>query len=150
MEAYAEPIRALSDRGRFFVRSREIRVFYAVVAPELREPAAELFHKLEFHSDNTSPFLRFDTPHTSAAPGWALRAQHAREQHAERIVQMKRYGYSLPALSAPQTSPDERLEFALTIAQISEARCAPLEGLMVVLAPASVESAKIFDRDVAL
>src|SRR4051812_27952695 len=140
MESYAIPLRALAEQTGWFVRATEARVLHVLTTHDLREAALEVVMAQEFHADNRSPFVLLDAPHTAAAPGWAARAESLRAQHQARRTAMKTEGYALPPLPPlPKSAQEPVALFAAQVLQLALARCPPLEGLVVVVAPQQVE-----------
>jgi len=150
MEAFNEPLRELADQvGGFFFSSHH-RLLQVVADQHLREAALEIVMAQEYHASNKSPFVRLDAPFTDEDHGWEQRIASLREQHAERRAGMARHGYDLPELGpAAQAEAGEPLaRFSYQVQQLLQARCEPLSGLVVVMAPTIVEHPKPWSRAV--
>jgi hypothetical protein len=147
MEAYARPIRELGEQLRAFVAKPRGSLFHVSTDAILRDAAIELAMGFEHHADNRSPFVRLDAPHTKDGSSWDACAQALRDAHAQRREAMAEHGYALPALPTPPAGRTAEARFAATVAQVLDARCEPLRGLVLVLAPGVIEDAASFERD---
>lgn len=140
MEAYARPLRHLMEWTEHFVRSPRLRVLSVGVDLALRDGALAVVMGLEHHAENRSPFVRLDEPHRRDDGGWWRRLEALRAAHEERRAGMAEHGYALPPLPPPPGREQHALSaFAVQLHQLLVASCAPLRGLVVVLAPAGVE-----------
>ena len=148
MEAFAKPIKALSERVAWFVRKKGIRLLHVTADNPSREAAVELVMGYEFHAENRSPFVRADSPFSKAEPAWAERSSALRQQHEVRRKKMEKAGVVLPALRATPASGKPLVDFAMQVQQLALARVPPLEGLVVVLAPVAVSDVGDWDNAV--
>lgn len=150
MDSITRPIKLLAEKAAWFTRARELRLLSVCVSGDLRVAALAVLAAHEHHADNRSPFLRLEDPHTRADDGWATRTRRAREQHEARRLAMAEHGMSLPRLEdTTRRDPSAIVEHAVTLREVADARCAPLDGLVVLLAPTRVEDPRAFADDVA-
>ena len=147
MTAHAAAIEALAERVRTFVRDRRLRLLHVVASTELRKGAVATVMAAEHAPENPSSFVAFDAPHGEDSPGWAARLQAARAQHEARAE-----GADPPIRPLPPPPPgdDLRVAFAQQLWQLLECRPPGSEGLVVVLAPRSVEAPKRWAEAVGL
>ncbi|MBL4685284.1 MAG: hypothetical protein JKY37_11890 [Nannocystaceae bacterium] len=144
--SHAAAIEALADRMRGFVRRQDCRLLHIVAPPELRRGVLQTVMAAEHGADNTASFVRFEQPYATQLPGWKLRSTNAREQHDAR-----RDGAEPPIAELP-TAPDASdalVAFAQQVWQLLEFRPPQTEGLVVVLAPKSVDGARTWAADVS-
>jgi tetratricopeptide (TPR) repeat protein len=140
MEAYAKPIREMSDALSYFIRVPELRLLDVEPSEELRGTAVHVAFRGEFHADNKSPFVVLEDAFIAADEGWSARAARLRAQHAARREQMLKAGESMPELSPAPVADDAFTAFARQLAQVLATRADVHEGLMVVFAPVQAES----------
>jgi tetratricopeptide (TPR) repeat protein len=149
MDSIARPLRALAEDAAWFTRNKTLRLLHVVAPSDLRESVIGVVMGQEFHADNLSPFLRLEDAYSARSQRWEARALRVREQHAARCEAMAKEGQELPAL--PPLLPEKGsplTAFAVLLRQVVDARCPPLDGLVVVLAPTRVEDARDWQRDV--
>lgn len=150
MDSITRPIKTLAEKAAWFTRATEIRVLSVAVSGDLRDAALRVLAGQEHHADNRSPFLRFDDAHAKTDDGWAMRTRRAAEQHEARRTAMAKEGHALPALPAVAIRDLSALaEHAVTLRDVADARCPPLSGLVVLLAPSRVDDPVRFGDDVA-
>ena len=151
MDSFAKPLRALAEDAAWFARQKALRVLHVVTASDLRDSVLDVVMGQEFHADNHSPFLRLEDAYSAESRGWEARALRVREQHGARREAMAKEGLSLPALPPPSPEKGDAVAaFAVLLRQVVEARCAPLEGLVVVLAPTRMEEPREWQRELRL
>jgi len=138
MDAYARPLRDLYEKLTWFVRAKQVRLVHIVADSDLRPGALKVAAAMEFHPDNPSPFLVLEDA------GWPERTERARALHDARRETMA----SLPALPARPVGLAPLPGFAAQLQQIVRARCEPLDGLVVVLAPTRIEDEERWASDV--
>lgn len=139
MESLGTPIERLLEAMTGFVRTPATKLLHVEATPSMRKGCVEGVMAFERDPANTAPFYLFEQPHTSANPGWALRAEHARAQHAHRATLMEDHGESLEPLPAAAPSGSEGAAFAGALLQLVQGQPAGAHGLVVILAPTSVE-----------
>jgi hypothetical protein len=144
MESYAAPLRSLAQRTAAFVRDRRVRLFTIATNKPLRQGALDVVLGLEYHADNKSPFVAIHGAFDKRS-AWKQFAAELREQHQKRREKMGEA--KLPALAPLPPQSEPHADLALTIGQMLDARCAPLEGLVVVLAPAAILDPESFVKD---
>jgi hypothetical protein len=145
MESELGPLKHLAEEAAWFARDRDLRVLQVRTTVDLREPVLAVVMGQEFHADNRSPFVRLDDAFTTAAPAWRARARRLCDQHERRREDMAAEGASLPALRPLTAARDELASFAAQLREVADARCAPLEGLVVVLAPTRLDDPVAFE-----
>jgi len=147
MESHTRPLRALAERLRVYVARPRGRLFHVWTDGHLRGSALEIVMGMEYHAANRSPFVRFDEPHEADGRCWDERLRRLRSAHEKRRARMGERGYHLPELPPPPAGGTPVARFAAGLSQVLSARCEPLVGLMVVLAPGAVAQAGAFDCD---
>ncbi len=140
MESVGQPLEALLAAMNRFVRAPELKLLHVEVAVRMRKACLEAVLAFERHPRNTSAFYSFEHEHTASAPGWAERAEHARGQHAHRASGMAEHGEQLPPLPGRPTSTDPSARFAATALQLEQHRPPQSQGLVVVLAPTTLDA----------
>ena len=139
MESLARPIRELADALSWFVRARELRLFYVHTSADLRATALQLAAAQELHPENRSPFVVLEDASTAASEGWMERLERLRSQHAARKARMAQEGEPLPDLPERPAITEPLAAFGAQLAQFLQARADWHDGLVVVLAPTRVE-----------
>ncbi|MGE0790507.1 MAG: hypothetical protein AB7S26_32820 [Sandaracinaceae bacterium] len=147
MEAYARPIRELAERLRAFVWTRTQRLFHITTDEALWGATLELVMGFEHHADNVSPFVLLDHAHEKDGHGWDACARKVREDHAARRLAMAEHGYALGALGAQSQAGHPLARFGAAASDVIAKGCAPLDGLLLVVAPAMVDDGAALDRD---
>jgi tetratricopeptide (TPR) repeat protein len=164
MRSISKALARLHEDGAWFARAHELRVLAIQVSADLRKPALQQLLALEFHADNFSPWVGLEDAHTVADDGWQARANRLAEDWQRRREAFAKEGVELPALApAPAPAPGNAVgdkhrpskqdsvaglaPFSLTLAEELGALRAPLQGLVVVLAPAVVEDPGAFEQD---
>ncbi|MCP3065182.1 hypothetical protein LXT21_41055 [Myxococcus sp. K38C18041901] len=148
MDSIAKPLRALAEDAAWFAREKSLRLLHVVTTTDLRASVLEVVMGQEFHADNVSPFFLLEDAYGEEGRGWDLRAHRVREQHAARREALAKEGMALPALPAPRPERGDGLTaFAVLLGQVLDARCAPLEGALVVLAPTRMAAAREWQRE---
>lgn len=149
MEAFAQPIKRLAERVAWFVRKKGLRLLHVTADSPSREAAVELVMGYEFHAENRSPFVRADSPWSAEEPRWEERVEALRAQHERRRGKMDKAGAPLAALRPAPSTGKPLVDFAVQVQQVALAsRVAPLEGLVVVLAPVDVDEGSGWDEAV--
>jgi len=138
MDVIAAPLQTLANRAAWFIRAKEHTFFHVTTAPEMRPAVLHILKRLECHVDNRSPFVIVDASCTPVNAGWDERSRMFRAIHGLRREALAKEHLSLPELPAPPLASDPLRAFALQVQQLLHARCAPLKGLMVILAPLEV------------
>lgn len=148
MESLAKPLRRLEDDAKWFVRATELRLLHVTVSGDLRAAALELLAGMEFIPRNRSPFVVLEDAWTLRDAGWARRSQRMVEAWEGRVRVTAESGLELGSLSGQRpASPDPLGAFGGWLNLVLGALRPPLEGLVVVLAPAQVEDAVAFERE---
>lgn len=151
MDSFAKPLRALAEDAAWFAREKALRLLHVVTSNDLRTAVLDVVMGQEFHADNHSPFLRLEDAYRAESRGWEERALRVREQHMARREAMAKEGHDLPLLPPPPAEQGEPLtDFAVLLRQVVEARCTPLQGLVVVLAPTRLEDDREWQRELRL
>jgi hypothetical protein len=147
MSAHAAAIEALTGRIREFLRTPTSRLLHVVASTSLRKSVLATVMAAEHAPDNPSPFVAFSQPHGAESPGWIARTLAARQQHDAR---RKDADPPIAELPPPPPGDDARVVFAQQLWQLLEARPPGSEGLVVVLAPTSVQAPKNWAESVGL
>jgi hypothetical protein len=150
MDHLALPLEDLHRTCGEFLVDSEAKVLYVPVDDELADGAKTLVTALEWHPENRRFVFVIEAGHAPKAEGWPERTDALRAAY-ERIVDAHQAeAIGLPELPAAEPSEDPRLTFAKTLVSVA----APLgpdgdteaEGVLVVLAPNSVEDVRAFAR----
>jgi tetratricopeptide (TPR) repeat protein len=147
VEAFSAPLRKLADEAQRFVRRKPMRLFHVVTDGHLRDGVIDVLLGLEYHADNFAPFVRFDAPHAIADGGWRARQDALREAHEARRKAMEKGRQLLKPLRDRVAHADPAVAFGLELGAVLGSEIAPLDGVMVLLAPGAVERPKDFDRE---
>lgn len=150
MESLAEPIRRLDDDAAWFARATELSLLHVTCSASLRGVALKtLVGAIEFHPDNRSPVIVLEDSWTLADSGWKTRAQRMVEHWEGRVRVLAEEGIELGSLSGQRpASPDAFGAFGGWLNLVLQAVRPPLQGLVVVLAPARIEDASAFEQEV--
>ncbi len=148
MDAVVEPIERLVAALKEFVGESPVRLLSVVTSGALRMAALEQVAAAEHHSANQSPFFVLEAPVETDDDGWETRAEELRLD-----VDELRTGLAAAGLPAPGVWPAVRgqpglARFGLELGEALHRLSAPLDGLMIVLAPAWVRDAKRWAADV--
>lgn len=147
MEAISRPLRRLQEEGAWFARAREVRLLWVVADTSGRSSALALIERLEHHADNRSPFVVLDDAWSGPDRGASGRAARFAERFATLAEGLQRAGVEVgPFAVAAGRAGLEALgaQLALAVAALRP----PLEGLVVVLAPARIDLPEAFVSDV--
>ncbi|MES1206890.1 MAG: hypothetical protein ABUS79_13215 [Pseudomonadota bacterium] len=139
MEAFAVPLRALIEDASWFARAKEIRLLHVVTTTDLADAALGVLMAQEYHADNRTPFARLDDGFAAGDPGWKTRASRLRELHESWRPKLKEGGIVLRALPPAPAFGEPIAGFATQVRQVADSLVAPLEGLVVVLAPTRID-----------
>jgi hypothetical protein len=144
----SKPLRRLQEEGAWFARAKETRVLWVQADGACRRAALACVEKLEYHADNTSPFIVLDAPWAGADGGGLGRVSSFVERFAAKRMALAKAGVDIGDFGA--TDPvDGRLHtFGAALQQASAALRPPLGGLVIVLAPPRVEGPEAFVADV--
>lgn len=147
MESHRRPIRELAEALRAFVGIPRAQLFHVTTDAALHDSVAEVAMSFEHHADNVSPFVRLDEAYSADGAGWDRCAATLRADHAKRREAMAKHGYALGALGADVVGSTPLARLGATLSAVLAAQCAPLSGLLLVLAPGHVEDPTAFERD---
>jgi tetratricopeptide (TPR) repeat protein len=150
MDHLAIQLEALHKACGAFLVDGDAKVLYVPVDDELADGAKALVTALEWHPENRRFVFVLEAGHGPKAEGWTERTEELRETY-ERIVEAHQAeAVGLPELPASEPAEDARLTFAKTLVSVA----APLgpegdteaQGLLVVIAPTTVENPRAFAR----
>lgn len=148
MQSYSDPLNNLHEDGSWFARAHELRLWLLRCDADLRKPALTLLPKFEFHHDNRSPWLILVDAHTAGDDGWQLRSNVLARDWAQRVTAFAREGVVQGSVEA-RVGPPGVACFRATLIRMLDAMAPPLDGLVVVLAPTTVEDADALARELA-
>lgn len=177
MQSLSGALSKLYDDAAWFARAHEVKLLVVQTSGELRKPALQTLSGLEFHADNFSPWIVLEHGSTAADDGWVARSLQLCDDWNTRRKAFSKDGVTLPEVSTPAPElpqPGERtparanllgwlkgslapaaarpskigLEiFARTLQSVVSALRAPLEGVVLVLAPTVIEDTEAFWTD---
>ncbi len=142
MESLGSPIERLLEAMSAFVRTPATKLLHVEATPRMRKGSVEGVMAYERDPANTAPFYLFEQEHTRINPGWAQRTEHARAQHAHRATLMEEQGESLAALPQAAASGSDQAAFAGAVLQLVQGQPDGAHGVVVVLAPTTLEGAE--------
>lgn len=142
MESLGSPIERLLEAMTAFVRTPATKLLHVEATPRMRKGCVEGVMAYERDPANTAPFYLFEQEHTRGNPNWAQRAEHARAQHAHRATLMEAQGESLTPLPQAAASGSDRAAFAGAVLQLAQIQPQGAHGVVVVLAPTTLEGAE--------
>ena len=150
MESVAKPLRRLDDDAAWFARATETKLLHVTCSADLRAAALKtLAGAIEFHPDNRSPFLVLEDAWTNDEPGWRTRSQRMVEAWEGRVRVLSEHGIELGSMSGQRPgSPNALGAFGGWLHLLLQALRPPLEGLVLVLAPARIEDSAAFESEV--
>jgi hypothetical protein len=143
VQSVSDPLNRLHEDGSWFARAHELRLWVVSCDASLRNPVIALVPKLEFHADNRSAWPLLLDAHTKADDGWQLRANALAADWARRVEAFAKAGTEQGAVAATQGPT----AFRTTAAAIGQSMVAPLEGLVLVLAPSIVQHPDRLESD---
>lgn len=148
MESMARPLRALHEDVSWFARATEVKLLHVRCGAALRKSALKLLAAGELSLDNQSPFVVLEDAWRLADGGWRVRAQRLAEHWEGRRRVLSEEGIELGSLSgrAP-ASPDPHAAFGGWVNLVLQCVRPPLEGLVIVLAPALIEDGGLFEAE---
>jgi tetratricopeptide (TPR) repeat protein len=154
MQAISDAMGRLFEDGSWFVRARELSLLVVRASQDLRKTTLQMLAGLEFHHDNRSAWVILEDAHTHADASWQVRANRLLANwEARREAFRKNEGIEMPAAQpAPRRSSSAQrsrptLSFQEAGAAVLRALQAPLEGLVLVMAPAMVEELDAFGAE---
>src|SRR5438045_2304729 len=74
MQAISIALNQVFEAGSWFVRAHELRLWVVRVSGDLRKTALQVVTGIEFLPDNRSAWVAVPDSHTTADPGWQVRA----------------------------------------------------------------------------
>lgn len=143
MQSVSDPLNLFFEDGSWFARAHELRLWVVSCDASLRNPVLTLVPKLEFHADNRSAWPVLTDAHTKADDGWQLRANVLAADWARRVEAFAKAGVQQGQVKATQGPA----AFRTTAVAIGKSMVAPLEGLVLVLAPAIVQHPTQLESD---
>lgn len=120
---------------------------------DIRRTVIKLMPGYEYHADNRSPWIILEDAYEAGTQNWETRAARLLENWEQRREAFAREGTELPAAAPPQhlgssvpSRPPLDLFFTTCVALLDALR-APLDGLVLVLAPSIVRAIGDLDAD---
>lgn len=149
MESFAKPLRRLDEDAAWFARATELSVLHVTCSGDLRGAALKtLVGAIEFHPDGRSPVIVLEDSWSTAERGWRVRAQRMVEDWEGRVRVLAEEGIELGTLAGRgPASTEPHAAFGGWLNLVLQAVRAPLEGLVVLLAPAKIEDTAEFERE---
>ncbi len=162
MRSMSAVLARVHEAGSWFARAQELRLLSVRSSGELRKVAASHLQRLEFHADNRSPWVVLEEPWTAEDDGWQARANRLAEDWERRRQAFAKEGIALPAVVAQgeggararppsggrAAGPEARLlPFVQAASDVLGAAREPLRGLVLVLAPSSVEQGAALEAE---
>src|SRR5690606_18510116 len=145
MRSLAGPLGELHEHAAFFARARELRLLDVTCSAELRPAALEQLPQLEFHADNSSPWIVLEDAYTRADSGWKMRGNRLAPQRTTRRPTYPAAGCDVEPVSA---SSDETVPGSIdVVGQLLSGLRPPLAGLVVILAPTILDDSHALLED---
>lgn len=144
MESISGGLRHLQDDAAWFARAKELRLLHVTTSADLGAAALKLCAGQEFHADNKSLFFTLEESYLLAADGWYSRSQTLRQQYALKQEALAKEGIQLAPLRPAEKAQRPVTEFISVLQELSFTMPAPLEGVVLVLAPKRVEPGSPF------
>ncbi len=148
MESFGPPLERMMEAMASFVRTPATKLLHVRTAPDARNGCVEAAMAYERDPANTAPFYLFEQAHTASSNGWAERSEHGRLQHAHRAKLMEDAGEPLAPLPEGPTVDDARARFAAQILQLQHGQPEGAHGMVVVLAPTTLDAAEAWHAGV--
>ncbi|HEX4473779.1 MAG TPA: hypothetical protein VH142_01805 [Polyangiaceae bacterium] len=142
MQPFTEPLGRLREALRWFVAVRELRLLHVVTSAELRLPSLHLIASSQTSARNHSPFALAATDAQGNPADWDARAAEL----DDAMAKMREDAASSDppfAMAAPPPLPSNTTglsRFAATARGQASLLKAPMDGLVVVLAPGSISA----------
>ncbi len=137
MQSVSDALATLHRDVSWFARAREHRCLVATVGGDLRAAALKVIAAGEVHADNRAAWVTLEDAMLAAEPGWAARSNRLVDHWKLRREAFAKEHVELPEVTV--TEGDTPAAFAATLGAVLDALRAPLEGLVVVLAPTVVD-----------
>lgn len=142
MQSISDALNRLHEDASWFARALEVELFVVQTSGDLRKSVVELLPKYEFHHDNKSAWVVLEDAHLADDGGWQARANRLlAEWERRREAFLNEQGLELPAAvpARPGATPPPLQPFEASASAVLQALRAPLEGLVIVLAPTVVD-----------
>ena len=156
MQHLSDPLNALHADCAWFARAREVRLLVVRTSGDLRKTVTTLVPRYEFHADTHSPWVFADDAFEPGAPGWESRAARLLRDWERRRAAFARVGTPMPsAVPRPPARVPAAADPGLNLfigagAAVLDAQRAPLDGVVLVLAPTVVTAPDALDADLGL
>lgn len=148
MDSMARPLRVLHDDASWFARARQVRLLHVRTDAAMRKSALQVLAAMEAHADNRSAYVVLEDPWRRSDGGWEARSERMAEQWEGRRRMSAEVGIELGSLSGQRpASTDPLAGFGGWLNLIRQAVCAPLDGVVIVLAPVRVDDGAAFERE---
>lgn len=144
----SKPLRRLQEEGAWFARAKETRLLWVQADGASRRAALTFAEKLEYHADNTSPFIALDAPWAGADGGGLARVMRFVELFAAKRAGLAQAGVDIGEFGAAEPADGGLDTFGAALQRANAALRPPLAGLVIVLAPPRVEAPEAFVADV--
>jgi tetratricopeptide (TPR) repeat protein len=148
MQAISTALNGLMEQGSWFARAKDARLMVVRASSNIRKAALRLLAGLEFHADNRSAWVVLADPYAPNDPGWQVRANRLLAHWEDRRKAfLEQEGLQMPTAAMPESAAalprtDHRstavLPMWLACEAVLGAIRSPLEGLVLVVAPAAV------------
>jgi hypothetical protein len=166
MQSVSDALNRLHEDASWFARAHEVKLLVVRTSGDLRSTIVQALPKYEFHHDNKSAWAVFEDAHVDGDHGWQVRATRLFDHWERRREAFAKDGVTMPAAvfgsdgpPAPPRGPEPRSNdgssfgilapaaslrsafkpFEEVTLAITRALRAPLEGLVIVLAPTVVD-----------
>lgn len=108
----SKPLRRLQEEGAWFARAKETRLLWVQADGASRRAALTFAEKLEYHADNTSPFIALDAPWAGADGGGLARVMRFVELFAAKRAGLAQAGVDIGEFGAAEPA-DGGLDLSL-------------------------------------
>lgn len=137
MQPFTEPLAHLREALRWFVAVRELRLLHVASSAELRLPSLQLIASSQTSAHNHSPFVVAVTDASGDPADWDARAGEIDDDMAKMRESAAASDPPFVMVAPPnqEASSSGLARFAATLRGHASLLKAPLDGLVVVLAP---------------
>jgi tetratricopeptide (TPR) repeat protein len=152
IDAITKPLARVVDAAQTFVAERDVRLLHVITTEALRIATIRHIVAEELHSENRCPFLILEAPAVANGAGWGACADELRADMEElRALHEKAGDHGIEIRSMPREARCSSAlgRFGVELRAALECVSAPIEGLVIVLAPIEVGDAKQWAEDVA-
>jgi tetratricopeptide (TPR) repeat protein len=155
MNSIHQPLARVSEAMQDFVRRKDTRLLHVVTTGPLRLAVLEHIAAAEHLGESSSPFFVLEAPCEAEDNGWTARTDELRDdiEALRELLARGEEGIALAPARAASTDTRPKTPFArfgLELRALVERLRAPLEGVVLVLAPLWVRAPKPWIEEVTV